>query len=242
MKKAIGYIRRSTQGQADNFSAEDQRQVIQSYANANEFEIIDWKEDIASGATEVRPAFDELMAADNETKFDAVIVAKIDRVARDVNIYFYFKFVMKRKGAELISANEMEDFGAFGAFAPILETTIAVFAEIERKRIADRMQGGRSQKAKGGTYAGGKAPFGYKAENGELVPYEKEVEQVKQIFKLREQGESLNAIAQDVGTGRNGKIMTASTIKSILDNREFYQGKYSYSNIKGVNGTHQKIL
>lgn len=239
MKKAIGYIRRSTTGQADNYSKDGQKEDILEFARQNDYEIIEWKEDLISGATESRPAFDEILNGNMDA--EAVIVAKLDRLSRDTNIYFYFKYKLKSKGMELISANSQEDFGGLGIFAPVIETLIAVMAEQERERINQRMTSGRDIKSKQGGYSGGKAPYGYKAVDGELVINEKESENVKRIFELREGGMSLRKIASNVDYGRNGKEMTAGTIKSILDNEEFYKGIYSYSG-NVAEGKHERIL
>ena len=57
-KNAIGYIRVSTERQADDdkFGIEVQKQAILLYANDNGYNIVDWKIDEISGAKDDRPA------------------------------------------------------------------------------------------------------------------------------------------------------------------------------------------
>ena len=77
----------------------------------------------------------------------AVVVAKSDRLARDMNLYYYYKFVLKKKNIELISVSE--DFGAMGAFAGVMESLTLFIAEQERINIAKRTSSGRRMKGSG---------------------------------------------------------------------------------------------
>lgn len=60
MKKAIGYIRVSTEEQSadDKYGIEVQKQAISDYANRNDFEIVCWLTDTISGAKDNRPFYE----------------------------------------------------------------------------------------------------------------------------------------------------------------------------------------
>ena len=60
-KNAIGYIRVSTERQADDdkYGIEVQKQAILLYANDNGYNIVDWKVDEISGAKDDRPGLNE---------------------------------------------------------------------------------------------------------------------------------------------------------------------------------------
>ena len=187
MKKAVGYCRVSTDGQVgeDKFGIDSQKEQILEYAKRNDYEIIEWFIDEGvSGVKESRPAFDKIIYGDvSNPPYESVIVAKNDRIARDINIYFYYKMMLKKKNITLISISE--DFGQFGVFSSILEAFTLCVAEMERENIMKRTALGRGIKAEKGGYAGGQAPYGYKVSDKKLVIVPEEAVAVRDIFKMR---------------------------------------------------------
>lgn len=247
MRNVIGYIRVSTDGQVgeDKFGLEAQREQIEEYCAKNDYQIIEWYEDAGESGAKERPGFDEIVYGEvTNPPAEAVVVAKTDRVARDVNVYFYYKMMLKKKDIELISI--AEDFGQLGVFAPMLESFVICAAELERENITKRMSGGRKVKASKGGYSGGRAPFGYKVEDGGLVVNEDEKAVVLRIFELKKEGHALRTIASMVNAegyhGRNGGPVAFGTVRNILDNEKTYQGYYHYSGSDWVKGTHEPIL
>ncbi|MDI9483911.1 MAG: recombinase family protein, partial [Bacillota bacterium] len=166
MKTVVGYVRVSTNGQAqeDKYGIEAQKRDILDYCAKHDLALTKWYVDGGvSGVEEQRPELDKILFNDEEVgnpPIQAVIVAKSDRLARDMNLYYYYKFVLKKKNIELISVSE--DFGAMGAFAGVLESLTLFIAEQERINIAKRTSSGRRMKARAGGYAGGRAPYGYR--------------------------------------------------------------------------------
>lgn len=171
MKKAVGYCRVSTDGQVgeDKFGIDSQKEQILEYAKRNDYEILEWFIDEGvSGVKESRPAFDKIIYGDvSNPPYESVIVAKNDRIARDINIYFYYKMMLKKKDITLVSISE--DFGQFGVFSNMLEAFTLCVAEMERENIMKRTTLGRGVKAEKGGYAGGQAPYGYKVADKKLV-------------------------------------------------------------------------
>jgi site-specific DNA recombinase len=248
MKRAVGYIRVSTDGQVgeDKFGIESQKEQIAEYAKSNGYEIMEWFIDEGvSGVKESRPAFDRILYGDVENPpIEYVIVAKSDRIARDIKLYFYYKQVLYQKNIKLISVSE--DFGEMGAFAGILEAFVLFVAEQERINITRRTSAGRAVKAIKGGYAGGQAPYGYKVENKKLVVVPEEAEAVRDIFKMHEEGATLQEIADEMNRRRlkthRGGIFRTSTIQVILANRKTYEGYYKYGQNDWVKGQHEPIL
>ena len=248
MKRAVGYIRVSTDGQVgeDKFGIDSQKEQILEYAKRNDYEIVEWFIDEGvSGIKENRPAFDKIIYGDvTNPPYESVIVAKNDRVARDINIYFYYKMMLKKKGITLISISE--DFGQFGVFSSILEAFTLCVAEMERENITKRTSMGRGAKAAKGGYSGGQAPYGYKVVDKKLVIVPEEAEAVRDMFSMSEAGKTLQAIADEMNrrglkTHRGG-IFRTSTIQTILANRKTYEGYYKYGKSDWVEGQHEAIL
>ena len=248
MKRAVGYCRVSTDGQVgeDKFGIESQKEQILDYARRNGIEIIEWLVDEGvSGVKERRPAFDRILYGDVENPpVECVVVAKNDRVAREIKLYFYYKQLLYQKEIELISVSD--DFGQMGAFKDILQAFVMFVAEQERLNITRRTSAGRTVKAVKGGYAGGQAPYGYEVIDRRLIVVPREAEAVKDMFKMKEEGRTLQAIADEMNrrglvTHRGGKFRT-STIQTILANRKTYEGYYRYGGSKWVEGQHAAIL
>ena len=133
---AIGYLRVSTEGQVgeDKFGLDSQKEQIEKYAKAHDITIVEWfKDEGISGVTEHRPAFDRIIFGDiTNPPYEAVIVAKNDRIARDINVYFYYKMMLRKKDINLISVSE--DFGQFGVFSNMLEAFTLCVAQTGSSR------------------------------------------------------------------------------------------------------------
>lgn len=244
MTKVVAYTRVSTDAQVDKFGLDAQREQIQAYCDAHDLEITMWYCDKGvSGVKEERPAFDRLLYGEIENPpVSAVVVAKNDRVARDIKLYYYFKMVLKRKNIELISV--AEDFGDMGYMATFMEALTVCFAEMERENITRRTFAGRKQKANKGGYAGGRPPYGYDVVDGELVVNEMEAMVVREVFGLRNDGLTLRQIAE-VMNGKNvrtqtNKEFTSGTVQNILKNEGVYKGELKYGKV--YKGSQERIL
>ena len=245
--KVAGYLRVSTNGQVgeDRFGLEAQRVQIEGYCCAKGYEIVEWYIDEGiSGAKEDRPEFGRILSGDIPDGCEAVVVAKSDRIARDVYIYFAYKNELRKKGLQIISV--AEDFGEMGAYSVILDAMLAAIAEVERQNITTRTSGGRKQKSAKGGYSGGKAPYGYSANNKSLVVEEREAEIVRKVFMLRDSGMSMRKIADTInGYGvrtRSGGVFSIAQVQGILGNERTYRGMYRYSGSEWVKGEHQAII
>lgn len=248
MKNVVAYIRVSTDAQAseDKFGIEAQKEAIKNYCSKNELNIVKWFKDEGESGAKQRPGFDEIIYGEvTNPPYEAVVVAKSDRVARDIEVYYYYKMMLTKKGLELISV--AEDFGQLGVFKEILEAFTVCVAKMERDSITKRTSGGRRIKASKGGYAGGRAPMGYKIENGKLVINEEEVPAVKFIFAQKEAGNTMLGTVKALNEAgyktRNGKEFVISTVQSIWNNEPTYHGMYRYGkNGEWVKGEHEPIL
>lgn len=248
MKKAIAYIRVSTQEQGadDRYGVEAQKKEIMKYAEANGYEIVDVLVDKISGVKENRPQWDRIILDEKVANppYEAVIVFKSDRVARDIKLYFYFLYKLEMKGVKLVSTQE--NFEEGDALANVYRSLMIFVAEQERANIALRTSKGRAIKATRGGYAGGRPPLGYKVVDNELVIDEDEAEIVKTIFAMKADNCSFcfiaNALNKQGIKTKTGKEWTMAHIYYICKNHKFYEGYYKYGNKEWVKGVHQPIL
>ena len=245
-KRAVAYLRVSTDGQAkDGYGLEAQETDIRVYCAKNDIELLRvYREEGVSGAKEDRPVFNSILYGEVENPpVEAVIVAKNDRVARDINIYYYFKMLLSKKNIELISV--AEDFGEYGVMASFLEAFTMCVAQMERQNIKNRTYAGKKVKVKRGGFAGGNVPYGYDNTDKELKVNEEEAAVVRRVFALRSEGKKLREIAElmerEGYVGKRGKGFNISTVQNILKNEFIYRGKLRYEG-EYYEGTHPHIL
>lgn len=248
LRNAIGYIRVSTVNQADDdkYGIDVQKKEILAYADAHGYAIVDWKVDEVSGTADDRPGLNAILYGDvTNPPFEAVIVFKNDRLARDTKLYFYYLYTLEKKNIKLLSTKE--EFAEGNDFANIYRALLQFVAEQERKNIALRTGKGRSMKAQCGGYSGGNVPYGYKAEGGKLVIREDERPIVEFVFKELDKGTPRLTIAEmldDLGyKTRKGTRFRDTSIRSIQNNRPLYEGMYKYGkDMNWVQGVHEPIL
>ncbi len=249
-KRAVAYLRVSTEGQGgeDRYGLPAQRAAIESFANEKGIEIVEWyTDDGYSGGVLDRPALQALLESASKDSFEVVLVAKIDRIARDLFIQLWVEKELAKRGVDIISAGE--PFHGSDPMTVAFRQMAGVFAQLEKHIIHSRMSAGRKQKARTGSYAGGGIPLGYKqlpAKKG-LTIDEAKVETVRRIFELREANpkwlldrvaEALNAEGHTTATG---KPFSRVQVWRVLRNDPFYRGTYKYSGVE-AKGRHPAIL
>lgn len=222
-KRVVTYLRVSTANQVDNTSIETQREKIKLYCKLNDIQIVEeFKDEAISAKHEhTREDYQRLIKfiADKENKIEAIMVYKSDRIHRSLrNLMNMISYLQKLK-IDFISITEQFDTST--AQGMLFLQMLGSFSEFERKLIAERTKSGRIANHKKELSSGGRPPFGYKMEDKKLVINEEEAEIVKEIFKLRNKGKTLEFIGNKFG-------MSKQRIHGIIKNQT-YTGKYTYN-------------
>ncbi len=250
MKNVVGYCRVSTDGQIgeDKFGIESQKTIIMEYCAAHDMQVSDWYIDKGeSGAKENRPALDSLLFGEiKNPPVNAVIVAKSDRIARDIKLYFYYMMLLEKKSINLISATE-EVVNDDTGLGNVYKSLMLFVAEQERQNITKRTSGGRKIKAAKGGYSGGRPPYGYTPVDGKLVIVPDEAEVVQFVIHSKENGWTYQTICNELNAkgkkNRSGSKFSISTLQVIIENKPLYQGMYRYGKDgEWVQGQHEPIL
>ncbi len=169
MKKAIGYIRVSTQEQAsEGVSLSVQAAKIRAYAELNDLTLVGIENDAGlSGKNTDRAGLQSVLRMAESGEVEAVIVYKLDRLSRKVTDTLEMIEHLEKLGVAFHSIQEKVDTrSAIGRF---FMTITAAFAEMERNVISERTVAALQEKRRQGKLAGN-VPFGYDlAEDGETL-------------------------------------------------------------------------
>jgi len=222
MKEAIGYVRVSSEEQAESgLGLEAQRQRIIAFCELKEIRLAEVYEDAGvSGGKPLasRPAGSRLLSAARRGKV-VVIVAKLDRLFRSVADAANVIADFDKKGIELIAI--AEGFDMTTPYGRAMAQMASVFAELERAMIRERTRSAMSVKRSRGERISGHAPFGWDfGPDDRLVANAREQAIIAQIRRLRADGLSYRAIAARLdGEGilpKRGRRWIHTAVKSIL--------------------------
>ena len=215
-----GYIRVSTSEQADSqLGIEGQRAAIAKYAGDHDFVL--YEDAGVSGAKppHKRPGLSELLS--DLEKGDVLLVAKRDRLARDIGIMLVLESVATRSGATIASCAGEGSSDPNNPAEWLLAHIIDLFAEYERLIIGVRTSIALQAKKRRGE-AIGPPRFGTKVVDGKVVDDRREMETLALVTNMRERGMGFQAIgdALFVMGHRNNRSKTGrfhpQTIKRML--------------------------
>lgn len=199
IRRCVLYARISVTKE-ESVSVERQLQAGRKLAEARGWEIVGEFIDDGVSATASRPedrrGWKSLLAADG---FDAVVIWKVDRLARRVLDFLEVDRALQGRGAGLVAVEDPIDMTSpMGrAFATIL----AVFGEMEAAAIASRVRAARAHLLGEGRFAGGGIPYGYMSAANPggpghvLVKDPERIEWLAEMAALARRGMTVNAIA-----------------------------------------------
>ena len=136
MKRAALYCRVSTGDQ----HLETQLLDLRELAKQRGLEIVREYSDVISGAKSKRPGLDSLMSDARRRRFDVVLVAAFDRIARNVRHFLDVLDELNHLGIQFISLRENVDTG--GPLGRAMLTIIGAISELERSLIVERVKAG----------------------------------------------------------------------------------------------------
>jgi DNA invertase Pin-like site-specific DNA recombinase len=199
-KRAIAYLRVSTADQVEGYGRETQEKAVRGYAKGQGIRLVDVVRDEGiSGAKSdlLRPGLGDALVRLEAGEADALLVPRLDRLARDLVLQETIIARLTRAGREVLSVAEPDLNGDHTR--DLVRQILGAIAQYERALIAARMSAGKAlKKAKGG-YVGGRPRYGFEALDGELSPLAKEQMAIQIALRLRKEGLSLRMIGQRLG-------------------------------------------
>lgn len=259
MKIAAAYIRVSDERQ-DEYSPESQLKLIRDYAKRNDFivpeEYVFFDDGISAKSTKKRDRFNEMIAI-AKTKpqpFEAILVWKFSRFARNQEQSIVYKSLLKKNNIDVLSISEPISSDPFGS---LIERIIEWMDEYYLIRLSGEVKRGMTEKASRGEAMCHPA-FGFDLKNKCYYPNE-HADTVRMIFSDYINGIGMRTIAKKLNslgikTTRGGTFDNRH-IEYILNN-PVYNGKirwstdgraasnrdYNNPNTMIVDGKHEAII
>lgn len=137
MKTAAIYVRVSTTDQR----VESQLYDLRELAKQRGLQVVkEYGDRGISGSKARRPGLDALMADARRNRFDIVLVAAFDRVARNVRHFLEVLDELNHLGIEFVSLRENIDTGS--PLGRAMVVIVGAIAQIERQAIVERVKAG----------------------------------------------------------------------------------------------------
>lgn len=218
--RAIGYIRVSTQGQAeDGVSMDAQEAKVRAWAELNGgAEVVIFRDEGISGSrSDNREGLQAALGAVD--RGDALVVYSLSRLSRSTKETLAISEALQKQGADLVSLSEKIDTTT--AAGKMVFRMLAVLSEFERDQISDRTKAALQYKKQNGEKTGGDVPFGYRARSGKLYAHAGEQRALRLILDLHGKGTSLRGIcrtleAQGVTRKHGSRSWHPQTVADIL--------------------------
>ena len=259
LKIAAAYIRVSTEDQTE-LSPDSQIKKIHEYAKSHGYivpeEYIFHDDGISGRTTKKRPGFNKMIATAKSTPkpFDAILVWKFSRFARNREDSIVFKSMLKKCGIDVISISE-----AVGddKMSILIESLIEAMDEYYSVNLSEEVVRGMTEKVSRGKPVS-IPPLGYKMSEGELVIDDDAAPLIRKIFKDYLDGKGCREIAMNLNSKgfktRRGNNFENRTVQYIINN-PLYAG-YIRWDIEGrgsrgyyrdgkemiVQGTHEPLI
>ena len=163
--RLLPYVRLSVLDDAST-SPERQLEKIHYYARFGDHELVpiteaDYDLDVSGSVSPFeRPGLAPWLQDNRLSSWDAICVAKLDRLTRSLIDFVSLTAWLEANGKTLVCLDPQLDLTTPSgrAFAQVLVT----FAEYERETIAARVRDAWHKLRAGGQYTGGQVPFGYR--------------------------------------------------------------------------------
>lgn len=224
LKRALIYARVSTDEQVEKYGLPAQFRACREYAVANGFEVVEEiADDGYTGAILSRPGLDRLRKLIAEGAASIVLMLDPDRLSRDLEYLLRLKREIEAHARLEFVTARFEDTTNGKLFFAMK----GMIAEWERGVIRDRTMRGKAERAKSGRRVGGRTPFGYIDQAGELVVDPDRASVAQQIFSWHDAGVSMLEITSRLRSAGvktwSGKPWWYTSVRSILTN-EVYAG------------------
>lgn len=237
------YVRVSTDEQVKSgHSIDNQKERLIAFCKSQGWDDYNlYIDDGYTGTNLNRPALKRMVSHVEDKRVNAVIVYKLDRLSRrQQDVLYLLEDVFEKNDCIFKSATE--PFDTSTPLGKAMIGILAVFAQLERDMIIERMTSGRRARTNKGLWYGGRIPYGYDwdKENQELTINQEQARIVKHMYAMYLKGASRLEIAEWAEDRTTERVLNHSTVRDILT-RILYTGKLQNGD-QLVEGNHEAII
>jgi DNA invertase Pin-like site-specific DNA recombinase len=217
-RDAVGYLRVSRESQEESgLGLEAQRSQIEAYAASRGLTIVRWYQDVVSGVSTLKDRAGLTSLLDGLEPEMVVLVAKRDRLSRDLNLALWCEKEISRFHCSIESCD-----GAGNGSSPtdvLLKNLILSFAAYERDLISDRTRSALQELKK--TRKLGRPPFGHRFHaNGQYETDPDTYPTFERMMELRREGFKFSVVARSLNkenhTSQTGKQFTSQMVRNLI--------------------------
>jgi len=215
--RTVIYTRVSTASQTEGFGLDVQEQQCRSYADAHGLDVVGVAEEAGvSGIKEAhdRPALTDALLMLKEGAADVLLVARLDRLARQLTVQEAVLAEAWRYGAMVHAADygEVLQDDPDDPMRTFVRQVMGSVAQLDRALLTKRMRDGRKAKKAQGGKAEGRYPFGWSKDGA--VPAEQAL--VARVRELRTADMTWQEIAGALnGNGVSPRVAEAWTPRNL---------------------------
>ena len=221
-RKAVGYVRVSTNEQAENGqSLAAQRAKIEAYAVMHDLQLLEVIEDAGHSAKSLdRPGMARLLELIRRRQVEVVIVAKLDRITRSVRDLGELVDLFKRSGVEFASVADNIDTST--AAGRLVLNVMGSVSQWEREAGGERTAEVLADMRARGLRISRHAPYGFRGDgNGGWIADHHERAAVRLMLQWRADGLSLRVIAARLErrghVARSGRRLGPETVRRAIE-------------------------
>ena len=249
-RRAVVYIRESTEEQGKGYSPDGQRGAIAQFADATRLRLVGEYLDLESGTkADTRKDFQRLIADAMTGAFDVVLVFHTSRFARNaMEAKQYKKLLREELGIDVISVTQSIGTDTNDPTAFLNESINEVFDEYYSRSLSFWTKMGLAQKARQGLVTGS-LPWGYlRGDDGIATPDPERAPVVLALFTIYATG---NHSYRDLANWLNargfrttrGSLFCSDTVRDMIGNLS-YAGFVTAqrSTSREIKGKHEPII
>lgn len=224
--RVVGYVRVSTANQALGDSLRAQEEVIRAWVAQGDHKVVGvCVDDGKSGTLGVtdRPGLLDALALIEEGQADALLIHRLDRLARALHVQEAVLGRVWRAGGrviEVVGDREVLQDDPDDPMRTFVRQVMGAASQLDRGMVVARLQGGRRRRLAQGGYVGGWTGYGFVRDGATLAPNAAEQRTIDYMAQLRGTGLSYRQVAMRLNAdgieAKQGGPWSHTSVRAVL--------------------------
>lgn len=187
MITAAIYTRVSTEEQKDGYSLDAQERACREYIERQGWTVhAHYTDEGFTGRNDQRDGLKALRQDAKAKRFNVVIVHKLDRLARNLELTLGMLREWDKQGVSFVSVSEQMDFST--PIGRVMLANLAAFAQFFSENLSAEIKKGVNEKARQGLWTG-ELPFGYQKTSRNTIAPSDDAPIVQRMYELYATGQ-----------------------------------------------------